>query len=496
MSSTYIIYLISDNKEYRQCYRYNFQAQNTALSSMFLLVWQILYIKDFILLPFFLIIWFLVFYFYKNRKYKNHLIKKYFLPALGLRFLGAILTAFMYQYYYGDGDTYFYFFGARDIYNTLLNNPITAYEILTVDFYQWSLDAYNSVTLRGFFSHPKEAMVIRLAGLVSPLGLGSYIGTSFALTVFSFLGCWALYRVFYDIAPHLHWHLALAILFLPSMWFWSTGIMKDSIVMGALGFFVNGIYYSIISKRKKILRSIFFIIMGTYLMLGIKVYVLAAIFPATVVWVFFMIKESIKNPTLRRIATPLFFGIGALGALVVIQQLGTVFAQYTLEGFMEEASKMQWWLQLSTERDNGTGYTLGELDPSAWGLIKTFPKAVNVALFRPYPWEARKIIVIPSAIEALFTLGLTLYVLFKVGFFRTFISILGDPVILFCLIFAIIFAFAVGFTSYNFGALARYKIPCLPFYYVAMILLLDKIPKPRKGIAHQTQQQSKQLQTV
>jgi len=446
---------------------------------MFLLAWKILYTKDFILLPFFVAIWMLIFYFYRNKKYSNTIIKKYFLPALGLRFLGAVLTALMYQYYYGYGDTFFYFFGARDIYNALLNNPKTAYELIAVDYQQWSLDAYNSVTLRGFFINPKEAMVIKLAGIISPIGLGSYIGTSFALTVFSFLGCWALYRVFYDLAPHLHKPLALAILFLPSMWFWSTGIMKDSIVIGALGFFVNGIYYSVISKKKKLLRSIFFIILGAFLMKNIKIYVLVAIFPATVVWVFFMIKERIQNDTLRKLATPIFFGVGAFGGLIVIQQLGSVFSEYTLEGFLEEAAKVQWWLKLSTERDNGTGYDLGVLEPSLGGLVAAFPKAVNVALFRPYPWEATKVIVLPSAIEALFTLFFTIYVFFKVGILTTLKVILGDPVILFCLIFAIIFAFAVGFTSFNFGALARYKIPCLPFYYIAMILLLDKIQKPK-----------------
>ena len=39
-----------------------------------------------------------------------------------------------------------------------------------------------------------------------------------------------------------------------------------------------------------------------------------------------------------------------------------------------------------------------------------------------------------------------------------------DPNLVFCLVFSIIFAFAVGISSYNFGALSRYKIPCLPFY--------------------------------
>lgn len=430
------------------------------------------------MLPFLLAAWFGLFIWFRNKRYSDQPnLKRYFLPALGLRFLGAFLTACMYQYYYGYGDTYFYFFGARDIYNALLNNPSVGIEILTTEYQHWSLDAYNAVTLRGFFIHDKEAMVIRIAGFLSPLGGGTYLGISFVLTVFSFLGSWALFRVFYDLYPKLHRPLAWAILFLPSVWFWSTGIMKDSIVMGALGFFVNGIYHSFISKRKKILRSIVFIIMGAWLMKNIKVYVLLGIFPAAIVWIFFMFKERIKNDTLRKVASPLFFGVGAIGGIVLIQALGSVYAQYTFEGFMEEAAKMQWWLKTSTERDGGTGYDLGALDPSLFGLLKAFPQAVNVALFRPYFWEARKVIVLPSAVEALFTLSLTIYVFFKVGFFKSIAAILGDPVILFCLIFAIIFAFAVGFTSFNFGALARYKIPCLPFYYTAMILLLNKVPK-------------------
>lgn len=458
---------------------YYYRHNNTAFFSMFLLVWQILFTTDFLLLPFLLLFWGMLFYFIRNRKYQNSVIKKYFLPALFLRFLGAFLTACMYQYYYGYGDTYFYFFGARDIYNALLSNPKIAYQILFTDYADWDISTFNAVTLRGFFTHEKEAMVIRLAGFVSPLGLGTYLGTSLVITIFSFLGCWALYRVFYDMYPHLHFSLALAILFLPSMWFWGTGIMKDSLVIAGLGFYVNGIYNGIIRSKKKILRSIILVLLGAFLMKNIKLYVLLAIFPATVVWVFFMFKEKIPNETIRKIATPLFFGGGALGGILVIQQLGNVYAEYTLEGFLHEAKKVQWWLKLSTERDNGTGYDLGEFDPTLFGLIKTFPRAVNVALFRPYFWEARKIIVLPSALEALFTLGFTLYVSYKVGIFRFISAILNDPVVLFCLIFSIIFAFAVGFTSFNFGALARYKIPCLPFYYTAMILLLDKTRKKK-----------------
>src|SRR5205085_4209953 len=84
-------------------------------------------------------------------------------------------------------------------------------------------------------------------------------------------------------------------------------------------------------------------------------------------------------------------------------------------------------------------------------------------------WEAKKAIVILSAFEALIFLYFS---------FRVFITnrstlkvIFKDPNIIFCLIFSIIFAFAVGISSYNFGALSRYKIPCLPFYAAFLVIL-------------------------
>jgi hypothetical protein len=43
-----------------------------------------------------------------------------------------------------------------------------------------------------------------------------------------------------------------------------------------------------------------------------------------------------------------------------------------------------------------------------------------------------------------------------------------------CFIFAVIFAIAVGASTTNFGALSRYKIPCMPFYFILLMLLYGK----------------------
>ena len=54
------------------------------------------------------------------------------------------------------------------------------------------------------------------------------------------------------------------------------------------------------------------------------------------------------------------------------------------------------------------------------------------------------------------------------------------PDVLFALIFSISFAFAVGVSTFNFGTLVRYKIPLLPFFAVALILILNHAKSERK----------------
>lgn len=441
----------------------------------------ILYASDFLLMPIFAMLLYFIFKNIRDKRYKGSVIAKYFIPALMFRLVGAFLSALMYQYYYKYGDTFYYYFGSTDIFNMFFKDPITAIEMCVLKYENFSPEALRGLTIHRLFRDPSTGIVMQMGGAISPFVFGSYIGISFFMTTFAFVGCWLMYRVFYDMYPHLHKQLAYATLFVPSLCFWGTGLMKDSLTLGGLGFLFYGAYYLFI-KRQKLLRSAAILFMGGYLVAFVKVYIILAFAPALIVWIFLMYRSQIRIAWLRTAATPLFLLIGAGGGVLVLQRIGQNFQQYSIENILNQAAKTQWWLAVSTERDGGTGYSLGTIDPSIGGMVAVFPRAVNVSLFRPYLWETRKPIVVPSALESFFTLCFTLLVLFKVGLGRTLRSIFADPVILFCLIFAIIFAFAVGFSTLNFGSLARYKIPALPFYFAAMIILYDKriLPKTKK----------------
>ena len=444
-----------------------------SIAPLYLLSIRILSTLDYLMLPVFLLVLVAIFYAIQNSRYKGSVVAKYFIPALLFRFMGALLTGLMYQYYYGYGDTFYYFLGVTDIYKTFLSNPLTGLEMIFMPYESYSSEANNALTYHLLFRQSSSELVMKTGGFFSIFTFGSYLGVSLFMTSFAFVGCWMLYRVIQDLFPHLHFPLALAILFVPSLCFWWTGLMKDSLALGGLGMFVYGLYFLFYKQSRGLALPIMALFIGLYFIAIIKIYIAIAILPAALVWLALLYRDKIANPTFRVLAGPFLLLFGAVFGLFALQQIGNVSEKFALENMVMEAAKTQWWLTVSTDRDGGTSYTLSTIEPKIFGILKVVPEAINVALYRPYPWEARKVIVLPSAAEALFSLFFTFYVFFRVGIIGTLREVFRNPTVLFWLIFSIIFAFAVGFTSMNFGALARYKIPAFPFFFSALVILLD-----------------------
>jgi hypothetical protein len=76
-----------------------------------------------------------------------------------------------------------------------------------------------------------------------------------------------------------------------------------------------------------------------------------------------------------------------------------------------------------------------------------------------------------SSLESSAILILSVYIFLKVGFFKFFKKIFESGILLYCFIFTLIFGFAVGMSSSNFGNLVRYKIPLMPFYVSGLFIL-------------------------
>lgn len=429
---------------------------------------------DFYTAPVFFLVICMVAIFIRNKLYTDdNPLKKYFMKGLIVKLAGAFFAGVIYYYYYRDGDTIHYFDRVRLIYSILDYDVNRFWRLIFVNTKSYSLDLYgNLVSLKAFDT--SQYMVVRIAAVLAIPTFKIYIGIAMLFAALSFSGVWAMFVAFCDINPRLIKEFAISCLFIPSVFFWGSGLFKDTIAIGFVGWFAYAVYMVFI-KRKNIYWNILLLIFSFNILYIIKTYIVMAFVPAILFWVFFKYRDRIKNEFIRTTVTPVLIVFSIVGALFAITRIGGKGDYWSVDQMRLRAKDMQWWHRevknLYGTAGGGSYYSLGSGDFTLGNVIKSFPLAVNVTLFRPYLWEARSPVVFISAIESLIIFIFTLKIIFKVGLPLAFRISVANPEVFFALLFSIIFAFAVGFTSFNFGALVRYKIPCIPFYVMALFLI-------------------------
>ena len=400
--------------------------------------------------------------------------QRYFLPGLTVKIVGAISVGIIYQFYYGggrpSGDTFSYFANAAVIYEAFGDSFSTGWQLLVADG-DYTPDIFQYATRIYWFRSPTEYFVIRVIAVLGLFTLHTYSAIAVLLAALSFTGVWALYSAFYKLFPPLYQKFAIAVLFLPSVVFWGSGILKDSITLGALGWATWAIVRLFV-ERKGLLVAVIMLLLALYTIYSIKIYIVLCFLPAALLWVFLMNIDRVQSAMVRSLITPAILGLVVILSYFAVVEVGKDNARYSIDKLSQTAEITARYLTYVGESQGGSVYTLGDnFDFSPLGMLRKFPLAVNVTLFRPYLWEAYNPVMLLSAIESFLTFALTVYILFRVGIRRFFRYTISRPIVLFCLLFAIAFSFSVGISTYNFGSLVRYKIPMFPFYLSGLFIL-------------------------
>ncbi len=319
-----------------------------------------------------------------------------------------------------------------------------------------------------FFKDKHSYMVVKTAAFFDLFTFSTYSATALFFALISFIGGWMLFKAFYELKPTLHRWIAFAALFIPSVVFWGSGILKDTITLAFLGMSTLFIKRIFIKGRFSLLHSIL-LLLCFYMIYAIKIYILLAFLPAAMLWIYVANLSKIRSSIVIILMLPFVVGIAIVSGYYAISQVGKDDPRYALEKIGNTAKVTAYDIAYQTGRDAGSTYALGELDGSLGSLVRLAPQAINVSMFRPYLWEVRNPLMLMSAVEALIFFVLTLWVIAKAR--GAWLATLSNPHILFCLAFSLTFAFAVGVSTFNFGTLSRYKIPLLPFYSLALIFI-------------------------
>lgn len=261
-------------------------------------------------------------------------------------------------------------------------------------------------------------------------------------------------------------------------------MLKDSIVIGCIGFSTYQFYVLFFEKRISVV-NLLVLFASLYLIFCIKKFVLQAYLPAVIIWVMIKNLKTMRSVIVKLMFVPLLAMMMVYSIYFSIVKVGEGDERYSIDKIAETAKITAYDIRYWTGREAGSGYSLGELDGSWQSMVKLAPQAINVSLFRPYLWEVNNPLMLLSALEGSFFLLFLIRILFRrrLKIFKAF----SDPNVAFALAFSLAFAFAVGASTFNFGTLSRYKIPLLPFFAVALVLL-DHSNKERKvGVLEATE---------
>lgn len=443
-----------------------------------------IYLWEWAALPLYIII---ILYFansHKRRREKYDPLYSYYTNGLIIKLFGGVVFASIYYYYYKGGDTFSYYDSALAM-NNLLTTSFK--DFLQNEFLSANHARYFLFTSKTGFPVPymyydhQTFMVIRLFTPILLLAFKGYLLTSVIAAWISYIGLWKLFKVFVVYYPELKNEFFIAIICFPSVIFWGSGISKDTITLTCSAWVVYSAYNIFIVKRR-IFINLVTLIITFYIVLNIKPYIIFALSPGLLMWITSSRIYRIKNNIVKALILPFILAVCLLGGYLILSSLDSYMGKFSLDKVTTTAVVTE--TDLKQDYYGGHSFDIGKFENTPSGYAKIFPKAFVAGAYRPFIWESGNAVMLISALENLLLLYLTFLALRR-GIFKMFSRMFNEPLLFFCVSFSIFFAFAVGLTTSNFGALVRFKIAYLPFFVSALFILASKkesqVADARKG---------------
>lgn len=365
-----------------------------------------------------------------------------FWPALILKLIAGIGLGLLYRYYYGNGDTFYFYSEARELVDLFFS------------------DAWKYVQF--IFQHPdavsREEGSLRTTFLVKVISLFAiFTGKNYWITTLwfsfiSFLSSFYLFNTVIKTFDRSEVAAALAFLFFPSIIFWSSGIIKESIALSAL--FVMVVFYLKVMKGEKWTVPGFFIaLLCLWIIWNLKYYWLAVFLPVAVTslacyygFQYVKIPFSYKLICWLGLFLLLTFGISLTRPNFYFDRLFEVIA----ENYRAFAA-------ISNKNDLIEYYNLS----TSWqSILLNSPWALFSGLFRPFLWEADNVLKIITSLENLFILILCFGSLSR---FKNLTIAPQKLLALSVIVYSILLCTFLALSTPNLGSLSRYKVGFLPF---------------------------------
>ncbi len=380
------------------------------------------------------------------------------------KFLMGSVLVWIYTYYYDtqeSADIFKYFADGNILYMAWADHPLDYLRMLTgiggnaehlmkyYDTCAFWFKGFNYGLLND------NRIIIRFNALVRLISMGNIYTHTLFMSFLSFSGLWGIYRVLLAALKRQKWLLLGVVFFLPSLWFWSSGLLKEGFMMGVFG----GLLYTfhLILQGRRTPRLFVQLFLFLILCSISKFYVLLSAMPGLLVWL--LLKKYPGKPFF------LFLGVH-LGLLLLVVLLGLLSPLDFIQ--IIERKQHDFVTFAQSLQHVGSLVAIPDLEPGLWSLLKTAPQGFWHTLLRPHLGEASNAMMLLAAVEnTLLLLGILLTLIFLKR------PIKWNPLLLFSISFVFILFTLSGLTTPVLGALVRYKAPALPFLGALYLFLMD-----------------------
>lgn len=379
-----------------------------------------------------------------------------FIYALAFKIAAGLSLGFIYYYHYNGGDTLSYFHDAEILANIAYKSPLSYINV-------WTGTAIENLR---YADQPRALLMAKLASLPAIVTCNNYWISNIYFSLFSFFGLWKLTTLLASIRPTFKYPAVISFLFYPSAVFWSSGLLKEPVIMGCLSLCL-AIYLPYVIENKPIaLKYILLSLLLLFIIWQLKFYYAAVFIPLLFVCIIVTylknlssyFKNSRKLQLIATILLPLilYLPLSLLNPLLNFQNILT-----------EIVNNHNWYLINGILPEEGYIHFI-DLKPGFLSIIKNFPIALFSGLFRPLFFEVNNLLQVVAGLENTLLLLLFVAALYKIKKLKNsrFLYVFSVTAL-----YIIILATFLAFSAPNFGSLMRYKVAFLPF--MAFLILID-----------------------
>jgi hypothetical protein len=413
----------------------------------------------------------------KRWRYFRHsgISSKLLIVLFVLKFGAGLFLTTIYTHHYKErreADIFKYFDDSAPMFAALPKKPIDFVKMIT------GIGTDNSYFFNTYFIHMNNwdrvydsniyndsHTIIRLNAVFRIFSFNVFHIHTLMFCFLAFIGSVAYFKAFKHLFSNTSHLFLIACFLLPSVLLWTSGILKESILIFTLGMIFLAIKK--ITQQKTSTSNLVLIVVCLFLMIYIKFYVLLSFLPAIIGY---LIAKKLNHHAVVVYTVTLFLAI--LGGFYSNQLTGSVDLVEVL------VDKQKDFIRLAEWQSAKSSFALTPLENNFFGVVKVVPEGLLNCFVRPLPqhtdnWLQAGVVLENLLLLLLFIFSTSYAIRSKLAKKPIFISFEHKNFFLFCALFTLLLFTIIGITTPVAGALVRYKVPALPFFMMGCLLLLQ-----------------------